>query len=620
MKKLLSSLLALTMALSLAVLPASALELEDAKKLLAIHYVDGVAPEVLELDSLDAILEAIGDPYTFYMTPEQYQSFNQSVNGRTVVGIGATVETAYDGGYRVMSVLPDSPALEAGIQPGDILTAVDGVPTSPDVDPRVPVTGEEGTVVTLTVNRNGQVLEFTLTRRAVNIPIVTYEQVGSAGVIDCISFGATTAQSIQEAIRELDDDTAVWIMDLRANPGGDSGATATSASLFTGSGIMLYFRDGSGRYNYSYTMPGFPDMTDKPVIVLTSEHSASGSELFAGDMRTYRAGIALGQRSFGKGTAQIIFDETNSDVMVGGEAMKITTYRFFSPDGATNHVVGVLPTLLISPENTSAAALLLTSPKPARAKDFLKLELAGQTFYIDVKEAVKAENKAAFVELLEALPPSAKLYKGSATQTWTEIAPVKLAQENNLPFTSRSFPDTADCTYAREIDTLAAYHILNGYEDGNFHPDDTLTRAQFVTLVASALDLPAGKGGQFSDVQEGQWFAAPVSAMTDMGFLSGRGDGTFGPNETICYQEMVTVLSKVAAWASIDGYSLEQEPLLLEEAVVYRDFATWAQIPARNLDVLEALVGGLAPTDPGTREVAAGMLCRLMENICLIWN
>lgn len=620
MKKLLSSLLALTMALSLAVLPASALELEDAKKLLAIHYVDGVAPEVLELDSLDAILEAIGDPYTFYMTPEQYQSFNQSVNGRTVVGIGATVETAYDGGYRVMSVLPDSPALEAGIQPGDILTAVDGMPTSPDVDPRVPVTGEEGTVVTLTVNRSGQVLEFTLTRRAVNIPIVTYEQVGSAGVIDCISFGATTAQSIQEAIRELDDDTAVWIMDLRANPGGDSGATATSASLFTGSGIMLYFRDGSGRYNYSYTMPGFPDMTDKPVIVLTSENSASGSELFAGDIRAYGAGIALGQRTFGKGTAQIIFDETNSDVMVGGEAMKITTYRFFSPDGATNHVVGVLPTLLISPENTSAAALLLTSPKPARAKDFLKLELAGQTFYIDVKEAVKAENKAAFVELLEALPPSAKLYEGSGVQSWTQLTPAQLAQQRGLSFTSRSFSDTVDCTYAREIDTLAAYHILNGYEDGNFHPDDTLTRAQFVTLVASALDLPAGKGGQFSDVQEGQWFAAPVSAMTDMGFLSGRGDGTFGPNDTITYQEMVTVLSNVAAWTSMDGYDLNKSDLLPEELVEYYDWAEWARVPARNLDALEALTGELAPTDLVTRELAAATLCRLMESTHLIWN
>ena len=620
MKKLLSSLLALTMALSLAVLPASALELEDAKKLLAIHYVDGVAPEVLELDSLDAILEAIGDPYTFYMTPEQYQSFNQSVNGRTVVGIGATVETAYDGGYRVMSVLPDSPALEAGIQPGDILTAVDGVPTSPDVDPRVPVTGEEGTVVTLTVNRNGQVLEFTLTRRAVNIPIVTYEQVGSAGVIDCISFGATTAQSIQEAIRELDGDTAVWIMDLRANPGGDSGATATSASLFTGGGIMLYFRDGSGRYNYSYTLPEFPDMTDKPVIVLTSEHSASGSELFAGDMRTYQAGIALGQRSFGKGTAQIIFDETNSDVMEDGEAMKITTYRFFSPDGATNHVVGVLPTLLVSPENTSAAALLLTSPKPARAKDFLKLELAGQTFYIDVREAVKAENKAAFVELLEALPPSAKLYEGSGVQSWTRLTPAQLAQQRDLTFTSRTFSDTVDCQYAREIDTLAAYHILNGYEDGKFHPDDTLTRAQFVTLVASALDLPAGKVGQFSDVQEDQWFAAPVSAMTDMGFLSGRGDGTFGPNDTITYQEMVTVLSNVAAWTSMDGYDLNNSDLLPEELVEYYDWAEWARVPARNLDALEALTGELAPTDLVTREIAAATLCRLMESTHLIWN
>ena len=607
MKKLLSSLLALTMALSLAVLPASALELEDAKKLLAIHYVDGVAPEVLELDSLDAILEAIGDPYTFYMTPEQYQSFNQSVNGRTVVGIGATVETAYDGGYRVMSVLPDSPALEAGIQPGDILTAVDGVPTSPDVDPRVPVTGEEGTVVTLTVNRNGQVLEFTLTRRAVNIPIVTYEQVGSAGVIDCISFGATTAQSIQEAIRELDGDTAVWIMDLRANPGGDSGATATSASLFTGGGIMLYFRDGSGRYNYSYTLPEFPDMTDKPVIVLTSEHSASGSELFAGDMRTYQAGIALGQRSFGKGTAQIIFDETNSDVMENGEAMKITTYRFFSPDGATNHVVGVLPTLLVSPESTSAAALLLTSPKPARAQDHLKLEIAGQTFYIAIKEAVKAENKAAFVELLEALPPSAKLYEGSGVQSWTQLTPAQLAQQRGLTFTSRTFSDTADCQYAREIDTLAAYHILNGYEDGKFHPDDTLTRAQFVTLVASALDLPAGKSAKFSDVP-------------DMGFLSGRGDGTFGPNDTITYQEMVTVLSNVAAWTSMDGYDLNNSDLLPEELVEYYDWAEWARVPARNLDALEALTGELAPTDLVTREIAAATLCRLMESTHLIWN
>ena len=130
MKKLLSSLLSLTLALSLAALPSSALELEEAKELLSDLYVEGVSEEVLALDSLDAILEAIGDPYTFYMTPEQYQAFNQSVNGQTVVGIGATAELAYDGGYRILSVLPSSPALEAGIQPGDVIVAVDGVAAS----------------------------------------------------------------------------------------------------------------------------------------------------------------------------------------------------------------------------------------------------------------------------------------------------------------------------------------------------------------------------------------------------------------------------------------------------------------------------------------------------------
>lgn len=622
MKKLLSALLALTLSLSLAVLPASALELDQARELLAVHYVDGVPPEVLELDSLDAILEAIGDPYTFYMTPEQYQSFNQSVNGRVVVGIGATVETAFDDGYRVMSVLPDSPALEAGIQPGDILVAVDGVDLTADIDPRVPIVGQEGTDVTVTLLRKGQRLDFTLTRRAVHIPIVTYEQLDSAGYIECISFGSTTAQSIQEAIREMDDHTAVWIMDLRANPGGDSYATSLSASLFTSGQVMLYFRDGAGEYYYQ---PGYPGLTDKPVIVLTSEHSASGSELFAGDIRAYDAGIALGQRTFGKGTAQIVLEASNCPYMVDGEAMKITAYRFFAPDGATNHITGVLPTLLISPENTEQAAMLLTSPKPKQASGGIKLELAGHTFYIKREEAVKEENRAAFLELLEALPPSAKLYKGTGSQTWVEIDPGVLATEmdlDDLIFVPRTFGDTADSPYAREINTLTTYGILTGYADGNFHPQDRVTRAQFCTMVASALDLPApsGKASQFSDVTADSWYAGPIHAMADMGFISGYSDGRFGPGDTISYQEMVAVLSQAAAWLSMDGYNLNHQPLLLQESIQFRDFADWAQIPARNLDALEVLLDGPAPTDAGTREIAAALLCRLMERTHLIWG
>lgn len=619
MKKLLSALLTLTLTLSLAALPASALELEEAKKLLAVNYVEGVAPEVLELDSLDAILEAIGDPYTFYMTAEQYQAFNQSVNGQTVVGIGATVETAFDGGYRIMSVLPNSPALEAGIRPGDILTAVNGEPLSAAVDPRVPIVGEEGTELTLTLNRDGQVMEITLKRRAVAIPIVTYESRGSAGYIDCISFGQSTAGLVREAVEDMDDTTAVWIMDLRSNPGGDSNATASAASFFTGGGIMLYFRDGSGGYNYSYTLPTYPDLTDKPVIVLTSENSASGSELFAGDIRAYGAGIALGQRTFGKGTAQIIFDETNCPYMEGGEAMKITTYRFFAPDGATNHVVGVLPTLLISPENTEKAAMLLTQPKPSRAEGHFKLEIAGQTFYIDAKQAAGGENAAAFTELLEALPYASALYKGTGAVTWTVLAPEQAARELNLSFTPRTFADTADSPYGREIDLLGTYQIVSGYQDGGFHPEDGVTRAQFCAMVASALDLPAGKTNRFSDVPDTAWYAGAVNAMAEMGFVSGS-EGRFNPGAAVSVQDMVSILSRVAVWASMDSYDLDQEILTLEERETYAAYASWAQKSARCLDRLGVLLEDVSPADPGSRETAAAMLCRLMENTELIWD
>ena len=173
MKKLFSALAALALTVSLSAPTASALELEDAKVLLSQLYYNGVPEEVLELDSLDEILEALGDPYTYYMDPEQYEAFNQSVNGQEVVGIGATLENAFDNGYLVLAVLPDSPALEAGLQAGDRIIAVDGAALTAEVDPRGPITGEAGTSVTLTVVRDGQELSFTMVRRAVTIPIVT---------------------------------------------------------------------------------------------------------------------------------------------------------------------------------------------------------------------------------------------------------------------------------------------------------------------------------------------------------------------------------------------------------------------------------------------------------------
>ena len=623
MKKRLAFLLALCLTVSLSAAPAAALELEDARDLLDTYYVDPISESILAMDSLEEMLEALGDPYTVYLTAEEYQQFLSSVNGDTVVGIGVSVHNAYEDGFRIMSVLANSPALEAGLEAGDLIIAVNGEPLSAGSDISALITGEEGTQVTITVIRlsDGRQADYTLTRRAVLLPIVTYETVGDAGLIDCTSFGESTISTVEEALTELDDEVSVWIMDLRSNPGGTSEAAAGTAGLFVGPATMVYFRDADGNYTYTYTTESCPDLTDKPLIILTSPYSASGSELFAADARDHGFGIAIGQRTFGKGIAQSVFDQSNMPQFFDGDALKVTTYRFYSPDGATNHIVGVLPTLMISMENAPAAALLLSTPQPRRAADHLKLEVAGQTFYLDCADADDETYRDAFAELLESLPPSAVLYEGSGSSTWTEAEPADLAAELGLDYTGRTFPDIEDSPFREEIETLAAYQLLGGYEDGGFHPQNTVTRAEFCTMIATALNLsPSGSAPTFTDVPSDAWYADSVSAMAGRGFVAGCGDGTFQPNATITYQEMVTILSSVAAWCSMEGYALSQTELSAPEWAEYYEYAAWAQAPARNLNELGALVGDLAPTDLGTREVAAGMLCSLMEGIHLIWD
>ncbi len=618
-RKLLSALLALSLTFSLSAAPAAALTLDEARQLLRDHYVDQIPESILSLDSLDEILEALGDPYTYYMTAEQYQQFTDSVNGETLVGVGITVQTAYDDGFLVLSILPNSPAKEAGLQAGDRIIAVDGVEMTATTDVRSAVTGKEGSTVTLTIRRSdGQVRDFTMQRRAVVIPIVTYDKEGNAGVIECISFGDSTGDTIEEALTALEPDVAAWIMDLRSNPGGDADAAAVSAGLFVGSDIMVYFRDANGNYRFVGTTQYCPDLTDKPLIILTSDYSASGAELFSADARDLGFGIAIGQTTFGKGIAQMIFNSANTEDLFDGDAMKITVYRFYSPDGTTNQWMGVIPTLVMSKENTKTAAMLLTQPEPSRNAGYYKLELAGWTFYISRDEALSGDNRSAFTELLEALPPSAALYEGERNSGWNAVTPAKLAESLGLDFHARTFADAADSPFATEIDTLSTFGLLEGYEDGTFRPTSAITRAEFCAMLANVLDLPEGQNLSFSDVADDAWYNKAVSAMAARGFVSGMGDGTFRPDYTITYEQMVTILSSVAVWASMSAEELNgQTDISLAD---YQDFSSWAQKPAWIMDQLDALVGDLQPQDLATRETAAGMLYAMMDSLHMLWQ
>jgi len=622
MKKKLVCLLALCFTLSLCTLPASALELEDARQLLREHYVDEIPDSILALDSLDEILSALNDPYTVYYTAEQYKSFLTSVNGDTVVGIGVSIQNVFQDGYRILSALPDSPALEAGIEAGDRIIAVDGITLTATHSLTALLSGEEGTNVTVTILRtDGTQKDFTLTRRAVAIPIVTYEQQGSIGFIDCTSFGSSTSDVVEEALLTMEKDISVWVMDLRSNSGGIAKAAAATAGHFAGDQSMMHLWNSSGYSNQYYTI-NYPDLTEKPLILLTGSGSASGAESFASCARDHEFGIAVGQRTFGKGVAQTVYDQNTHEELFDGDAFKITAYRFYSPDDTTNHIVGILPTLLVSKENTEAVARLLSSPEPQqRASRYWKLELADQTFYIERETALAEENLPAFTELLEALPPSAKLYQGYKAQMWERITLDTLIAEAELDCSLRTFTDITDSPFAREIETLSVYKLLSGYDDGTFRPTQTLTRAQFSAMIATALNLPKGSGtSPFSDVSGQTWYAPFISAMTARGFLAGYEDGTFRPDAPITCQEIVTVLNAVAAWANTDAYERSQEELYLSDWARYIDWADWAQIPARDLTELGLDLSGLTPSAPAQRQQAAGLLCRMMEALHLLWN
>ena len=623
--RILPGLLSTALTLSLCTLPASALETEDTRMLLETYYVDEIPQEILNLDSTEAILEALNDPYTVYMSAEEYQAFLNQVDGETVVGIGVSIQNAVDDGVQILSILDNSPAQEAGLSAGDRILAVDGVPLTSGMDPSTLIRGEVGTSVTLTIrlHSTGEEKDFTLERKAVTIPIVTYDLVDvDVGYIACDSFGASTSDTVREALEEMGDDANLWVVDLRSNPGGTDTAVTLSLGWFE-SGVMVYMMGRDGLAYYRAIRPDAPDLTDVPVVVLTSSWSASGAEMFAAAVRAHHIGISIGQRTYGKGVAQTVLDEDSSNGTIAelfdGDCLKITTYRFYAPDGATNDTVGVLPTLLISQGNTEAAALLLRSNEPSIANGSLKLELAGFTFYIDESTARHADNRDAFTELLEALPPSAKLCRGSGGSTWTEVTPVALAEELGLDFESRMFSDVSDSPFADAINTLAVYGLVSGYEDGTFHPEETITRAEFASMVASALDLRVPEQNYFSDVAADAWYADGVNAMAAKGFFAGDGSA-FRPDDTITYEEMVTVLSSVAAWASLDGYELSQENLSAGDWGNYYQFSDWAQTSARNLDELGALVGDQQPGDAGTRETAAGLLCALMEATHLIWS
>lgn len=621
MKQIKLRILSLLLAFALLPLPlANALTPQQALDLLEQYYIDELPDEVRNASTVEEMVEALGDPYSDYMTAEEYAAFMDSMNDTSMVGIGISMRME-ETGARILTVYPNTPASQAGLQSGDLITYVDGVSMAGVEDASQYLGGAAGTRVSLTVQRNANhVIHMTLTRREVDIVQTLGALVdGHVGFITCNSFSDTTAKHFTDILTQYEQQANTWIIDLRQNGGGLTQGAVDSAAQFIGNSIMAYFKDGAGNTSISIPEPVDKPLTTKPVILLVGGNTASAAELFSGAMRDYQRGIIIGSRTYGKGIAQVLLNQdAYPDLFPDGDALKITAYRFYAPYCATNDRLGVIPTLLVDDDYAQSVALLLSAEKPANSEGFFRLELCGMTFYIDGEVATSPEYIDAFRELLYAIPPAATFYRGTGGATWMTASPEDTALLETGSLSARTFSDVQSSPYRDAIQTLAIYGIAEPVSGDQFQPQSTLTRGELCQMIARLLDYSAIRPVSFPDVPAGTELADAVSTLHQLGIIQGYGDGYFRPDAAITHQEFLTILARTAACLELNAdyyYNLSDSDLPLQNASL-RPFAGWAKKSVwldSYLDILWDDLSAISSTAVTTREEASASLYALLR-------
>jgi len=266
------------------------------------EYVDQPVDDLaLMRGAIEGMLEALGDKHTSYMTPEEFQQANESLEGE-YEGIGAWVDIAGDY-VEIISPMKDSPAAEAGLQPNDLVIGVDGDDMT-DVDGDVVLSrilGPAGTDVTLTIRRGEEIFDVTITRANIIVPMLDYEMLeDDIAYVALYTYGENSTEQLREALRELlDQDPIGLVFDLRDNGGGLLDTAIEVVSEFIGEGVVMYEEYEDRTNAYEAITGGLA--TDIPMVVLVNEGTASASEITAGAIQDLGRAPLVGMTTYGKG-------------------------------------------------------------------------------------------------------------------------------------------------------------------------------------------------------------------------------------------------------------------------------------------------------------------------------
>ena len=299
------------------------------------------------------MMAGLGDPYSTYYNEREFQSMMDSTSGE-YSGIGAMISQNRSTGLcTIVRVYEGTPAMEAGMRPGDIIYQVGDVQVageSLDVLVNNYIKGEEGTDVEITVYRADEdaYVDLTITRRKIEVPTVEYRmEEDSVGYVLISEFDGVTVNQFEEAVDALTDQGMKGlIIDLRSNPGGLLDGAVSMADYILpddvdtyekgeGKTLIVYTADKNGEGDV-YTA-SYGHSVDLPIVVLVNEESASAAEVFTGALKDYGAARVVGTTTYGKGIVQNVIP------LGDGSAIKITTAHYYTPSGFDLHEKGIEP-------------------------------------------------------------------------------------------------------------------------------------------------------------------------------------------------------------------------------------------------------------------------------------
>ena len=341
-------------------------KLDTLEKLILTYFVGEVDQTAIEDAAANAMVNALGDRWSYYIPADQYAAYVQQMEN-AYVGIGITIKALEDGYIEVTEVAAGGPSEEAGIQVGDVIVAVAGqsILGMDATESKKLIQGEENTKVQLTIRRGEEELTKEVTRRKIRTPVAHAQMLTeNVGMITIYNFNTNCATEVIAAIESLQEQGAdKLIFDVRNNPGGYATEMVKILDYLLPEGKLFTSVDYSGK---EHTDMSDAKCLDIPMAVLVNGSSYSAAEFFAAAMAEYDAAVVVGEQTCGKGYFQNVFQ------LPDGSAVGLSIGKYYTPNGKNLADVGITPDIVVEPAQSQTQINPMEDPQVLAAIEALQ--------------------------------------------------------------------------------------------------------------------------------------------------------------------------------------------------------------------------------------------------------